>query len=100
MLKRYFLFVALPLLAFGLGLTVGAELGDPAARREASLRAHNAAVVAAVEAGATRYSSFPDGDANLLPDWAKTPRVPMSAMDEYYRTGDDSQVQYYLNGGH
>lgn len=65
------------------GLTLGTFAARDVAVRASS--AHDAQVIATVEVAAKRYSVCLSGDQNLIPDWAKEPRVPMFDLDEVYR---------------
>lgn len=77
--------IAIPLFAFGFGIALGAELGDPQAIAYKTQVEHNRQVIETVEAAAQRYSVCLSGDQNLLPDWAAEPRIPMADLDAYYR---------------
>ena len=82
-MKRYSLHVAMLAIAGIIGLTIGTSAADSIA--ETAARQHNAIVIATTEISAHRYSVCFSGDQNLIPEWAKTQRIPMFELDEYYR---------------
>jgi len=68
--------------AGALGFELGAEIGDPVNVALNTAIEHNRAVIAAVEAGAHRYSTY--RDVNLYPECAG-PRMPMTERDAQLR---------------
>jgi hypothetical protein len=87
-LKRFSLYILAIAILFGSGVLLGMEAGDPAKEAIATKQAHNKQVIATTLVAMERYSVCLGGDANLLPDWAKTERISAAELDAYYRGQD------------
>ena len=82
-MKRAMCTLMLLAIAGLVGDLIGTSAADSIGER--AIRAHDKMVIATVEVAAKRYSVFVNGDQNLIPTWAQTPRVSMFELDDYYR---------------